>query len=154
MRRKIAQTKPRCNEGPLHYQNSFAITRFRYIEVLFHGRTSRTREGGVPQLSRFTHPRKFGNHVTVYRASERQSTRQGNQYLLSHFLASFGAYYGLLLHINVKITWQWSKHCIHWPVSFDRIADWGVDPSRTSIFWIYPLTSYLFSNDRWLKFMF
>ena len=72
--------------------------------------------------------------MTVYRASERQSTRQGNQYLLSHFLASLGAYYGLLLHINVKITWQWSKHGIHWPVSFDRIADWGIDPSGRVFF--------------------
>ena len=27
---------PQCNEGPRDWQNLFAITRFRYIEVLFH----------------------------------------------------------------------------------------------------------------------
>ena len=40
------------------------------------------------------HLRKFGNHVTVHRPSERASDRppaqQGNQCLLSHFLASLG----------------------------------------------------------------
>ena len=103
MQRKIVQKKPRYNEGPRHWQNLFAITRFRYIEVLFHSRASRTRVGGVPQLSRFTHPRKFGNHETVYRASDRLSARQGNQYLLSHFLASLGAHYGLLC---TSISWS------------------------------------------------
>ena len=28
--------EPRCNEGPRDWKNVFAITRFRYIEVLFH----------------------------------------------------------------------------------------------------------------------
>ena len=28
--------KPRYNEGPRDWQNMFVITRFRYIEVLFH----------------------------------------------------------------------------------------------------------------------
>ena len=28
--------EPRYNEGPRDWQNLFAITRFRYIEVLFH----------------------------------------------------------------------------------------------------------------------
>ena len=40
---------------------------------------------------------------------------------------------------------------ILWPISLDRIAGSGVDPSRSSI---YPLTSYWFSNDRRLKFNF
>ena len=40
---------------------------------------------------------------------------------------------------------------ILWPISLDRIAGSGVDPSRSSI---YPLTSYWFSNDRKLKFNF
>ena len=52
------------------------------------------------------------------------------------------------------INWQLSKQGIRWPVSPDRIAGSGVDPSRSSIFWSYPLTRYWFSNDRRLKFNF
>ena len=58
------------------------------------------------------------------------------------------------LHINVVINWHLSKQRIRWPVSSDRIAGSGVDPSRLSIFWSYPQTSYSFSNDRRLKFIF
>ena len=49
---------------------------------------------------------------------------------------------------------QLSKQGIRWPVSPDRIAGSGVDPSRSSIFWKYPLTIYSFSNDRRLTFTF
>ena len=28
--------EPRCNQGPRAWNNMFAITRFRYMEVLFH----------------------------------------------------------------------------------------------------------------------
>ena len=52
------------------------------------------------------------------------------------------------------INWQLSKQGIRWPVSLERIAGSGVDPSRSSIFWSYPLTRYWFSNDRRLKFNF
>ena len=46
-----------------------------------------------------THPRKFGNHVTLHWLTDWPTTRlpddpsapQGNQCLLSHFLASLGA---------------------------------------------------------------
>ena len=31
----LCTVEPRCNEGPMDSQNMFAITRFRYIEVLF-----------------------------------------------------------------------------------------------------------------------
>ena len=48
-------------------------------------RVSRARD-----LSNTTHPRKFGNHVTVHRATERPSAPQGNKCFLSHFLASLG----------------------------------------------------------------
>ena len=58
------------------------------------------------------------------------------------------------LHINVVINWQLSKQGIRWPLSPDRIAGSGVDPSRSSIFWSYPLTIYSFSNDRRLTFTF
>ena len=52
------------------------------------------------------------------------------------------------------INWQLSKQGIRWPVSPDRIVGSGVDPSRSSIFWSYPLTIYSFSNDRRLTFTF
>ena len=47
-----------------------------------------------------------------------------------------------ILDINVLINWQLSKQGSHWPVSLDRIAGSGVDPSKSSIFWSYPLTSH------------
>ena len=42
------------------------------------------------------------------------------------------------------INWQLSKQGIRWPVSPDRTAGSSVDPSRSSIFWSYPLTNYQF----------
>ena len=54
----------------------------------------------------------------------------------------FGSPRGSWLHINVVINWQLSKQGIRWPVSPDRTAGSGVDPSRSSIFWCYPLTIY------------
>ena len=61
------------------------VTRFRSVTY------NAPRVGGAPQLSKSTHLRKFGNHVTVHRATERPSEPQGKQCLLSHFLASLGA---------------------------------------------------------------
>ena len=51
---------------------------------------------GASQLSKSTHPRKFGNNVTVHRPIVRQtdrrpSARQENQCLLSHLLTTLGA---------------------------------------------------------------
>ena len=46
---------------------------------------------GVPWVSKSTHPRKFGNHVTVHRTNDRLSAPQGNQCSISHFVASLGA---------------------------------------------------------------
>ena len=58
------------------------------------------------------------------------------------------------LHISVVINWQLSKQGIRWPVSPDLIAGSGVYPSRSSIFWRYPLTSYWFQMIAGsLKFM-
>ena len=42
------------------------------------------------------------------------------------------------------IKWQLSKQGIRWQVSPDRTAGSSVDPSRSSIFWSYPLTNYQF----------
>ena len=47
---------------------------------------------GAPWVSKTTHPRKFGNHVTVHRPLPvRPSAAQGNQCSVSHILASLGA---------------------------------------------------------------
>ena len=47
---------------------------------------------GAPWVSKSTHPRKFGNHVTVQRPpAARPSAPQGNQCSIPHFLASLGA---------------------------------------------------------------
>ena len=47
---------------------------------------------GTPWVSKSTHPRKFGNHVTVDRPpAARPSAPQAYQCLLSHFLAILGA---------------------------------------------------------------
>ena len=42
-------------------------------------------------LSKSTHPRKFGYHVTVHRTNDRPSAPQVYQCLLWHFVASLGA---------------------------------------------------------------
>ena len=47
---------------------------------------AQARVGGAPLLSKSTHPRKFGNHVTVHRPpADRPSAAQESQCLLSHF---------------------------------------------------------------------
>ena len=50
-------------------------------------RALRARVGGAPYFSKSTHPRKFGNHVTVNQppTADRPSAPQENQCLLSHF---------------------------------------------------------------------
>ena len=51
-----------------------------------------------------------------------------------------------ILVINVLINWQLSKQVTCWPVSLDRIAGSGVDPSGSSIFFLK------FSADKLLVF--
>ena len=66
------------------------------------------------------------------RPPERPTVRTThNQCLLSHFLATLGAHW---LRINVVINWQLSKQGSIRPVSPDRIAGSGVDPSMSNIF--------------------
>ena len=60
------------------------VTRFRSVTY------NAPRVGGAPQLSKSTHLRKFGAHVTVHRTNDRPSAAQAYQCLLSHFLASLG----------------------------------------------------------------
>ena len=66
-----------------------------------------------------SHPRKFGNHVTD-RPSNRPSSPQAYQCLVSHFLATLGAdCTSMLSSID---------SCQNsWPVSPDRIAGSGVE---------------------------
>ena len=74
------------------------------------------------------------------------------------FTLTLSSYFGSTgeswLHINIVINWQLPKQGIRWPVSPDRITGLGVDPSRSSSFWSYPLPIYSFSNDRRLTFTF
>ena len=56
---------------------------------------------GAPWLSKSTHARKFGKHVTVHRPPARPSAPQGNQCLISHFLASLGAQEDWYCTLNV-----------------------------------------------------
>ena len=108
------------------------------------------RASGAPWVNKSTHPRKFGNHVT-----DRPSVRTTGIPMFTLPLSSyFGSPGESWLHINVVINWQLSKQVIRWPVSPDRIAGSGVDPSTSSIFSSYPLTIYSFSNDRRLTFTF
>ena len=74
------------------------------------------------------------------------------------FTLTLSSYFGSpgesRLRINVVINWQLSKQGIRWQVSPDHMAGSGVDQSRSSIFWSYPLTIYLFSNDCRVTFTF
>jgi len=56
---------------------------------------------GAPWVSKSTHPRKFGNHVTVYRPPARPSAPQGNQCLILTLSSQFGSAGRLILHTCV-----------------------------------------------------
>ena len=63
---------------------------------------------GAPWVSKSTHPRKFGNHVTVHRPpAARPSAPQGSQCSIPHFLATVWEHrktdIARILHINVVI---------------------------------------------------
>ena len=62
---------------------------FVYPCCCFYSGAPSARVGGAPLLSKSTHPRKFGNHVTVHRPPVRPHHRTTNVY--SHILASLGA---------------------------------------------------------------
>ena len=98
--------------------------------VLTSGAPRAKRACGAPWVNESTHPRKFGNHVTD-RATVVRTTG------IPMFTLTLSSYFGCpgesRLHINVVINWQLSKQGIRWPVSRDRIAGSGVDPSRSSI---------------------
>ena len=108
---------------------------------------------GAPWVSKSTHPRKFGNHVTVHRPS----APQGNQCSISHFLTSLGAQEDwYCTHIAHQCCDQLTT------VSAVSADQYQPNVSRAQVsthrglvsFWSYPLTSYQFSNDHRLKFNF
>ena len=94
--------------------------------------------------------------MTVHRtpATDRPSAPQGNLCSISHFLVSLRTQ----VHPNIAHPCcdqlKAVKKGIRWPVSPDRMAGSGIDRSRPSIFWSYPLTRYSFINDCRLKFIF
>ena len=63
------------------------------VEIwLFYFISGAPRAREAPYLRKSTHPRKFGNHVTVYRPlGDRPSAPQQNRCLLSHFLTTLKA---------------------------------------------------------------
>ena len=66
------------------------------IAVTYFNSVALGRACGAPWVSKSTHPRKFGYHVTVHRPPARPSAAhpsapQAYQCLLSHFLATLGA---------------------------------------------------------------
>ena len=70
--------------------NRVGITFFKTLPLtLFIAELWRAKRAcGAPWVSKSTHPRKFGNHVTVHRPQPaRPSAPQENQYSISHFLA-------------------------------------------------------------------
>ena len=93
------------------------------------------RSSGAPWVSKSTHPRKFGNQVTVHRTNDRPSIRTTG---ITMFPLTLSSYFGSpgekWLHINVVINWQLSKPGTCWPVSPDRIACSGVEPSGRVFF--------------------
>ena len=76
---------------------------------------------------------------TYDRPTDRSSAPQAYQCLLSHFLA------GLVAQEKTNCTsmlWSIDICQNREPVLSDRTASSGVDPSRSSVFWSYPQTSY------------
>ena len=59
------------------------------------------RTNGAPWVSKSTHPRKFGIHVTVHRPPARPSAPQGNQCLIFTLSSQFGSRGRLILHTYI-----------------------------------------------------
>ena len=79
----------------------------------------KARASAAPWVSKSTHPRKFGNDLTVHRL--RPSFRTTG---IPMFTLTLSSYFGSpgenWFRINVVINWQLSKQCIRWPVSPDQ----------------------------------
>ena len=112
------------------------------IAELWHAK----RACGAPWVSESTHPRKFGNHVTVHRPPARPSAPQGNQCLILTLSSQFGSTGRLILHTYCT-SMLWSIDSCQNRVSADQYhltvsrAQVSTHRGRVS-FWSYPLTSY------------
>ena len=124
----------------MFWMNNKAIIEigFRMIAELWRAK----RACGAPWVSKSTHPRKFGNHVTVHRPpAARPSAPQGNQYSIPHFLTSLGAqedwYCTHIAHQGcdqltavktrlTSITWPRAQVSTHWGRVFFEVIRWQV----------------------------
>ena len=94
------------------------------------------------------------NLVITWPYTDRPSAPQDNQCLLSHFLTTLGA------QEETDCTWMlWSIDSCQNKVFADQyhLTVWRAQVLTHRdrvLFWSYPLTSYWFSNDRRLKFIF
>ena len=89
------QKRARAYLNDAHTQPTLTERSERIIAELWRAK----RAYGAPWVSKSTHPRKFGNHVTVHRPpAARPSAPQAYQCLLSHFLAALGTQRKLIAH--------------------------------------------------------
>ena len=127
-----------CLFIPLAHWDKFNNGQLLWLRDMIAGLWRAKRACGAPWVSKSTHPRKFGNHVAVHRPPARPSAPQGNQRLILTLSSQFGNTGRLILHTYIahqccdQLTVV--KKGIRWPVSPDRIAGSGVDPSRSNIF--------------------
>ena len=89
---------------------------------------------GAPWVSKSTHPRKFGKHVT-----DRLSNQPPRRKLIAHQCC----------HQLTAVKTGCPLTSIIWPYCGLRCR-----PTKVEYFWSYPLTIYSFSNDRRLTFTF
>ena len=94
------------------------------------------------------------NLVITWPYTDRPSAPQDNQCLLSHFLTTLGAQ-----EETDCTSMLWSIDSCQNKVFADQyhLTVWRAQVSTHRdrvLFWSYPLTSYWFSNDRRLKFIF
>ena len=95
--------------------------------------------------------RGMGNHVTVHRPTARASVRTTGKPMFN-------------LTLSIRVQPDIALPCCEqltavktgYPLTSISWSYRGLrfDPPRSSTFWSYPLTSYQFSNDRRLKFIF
>ena len=109
---------------------------------------------GAPRLSKSTHPRKFGNHVTVHRPpTDRPSAPQENQCLLSHIYLVWEPKRELIVHQccdqSTAIKTGHPLTSITWPYRGLKCR-----PIEVEYFLKLSADKLPVSNDRRLKFTF
>ena len=119
-----------------HCQLSTVLILVCRVIAELHARRFALRVNGAPQLSKSTHPRKFGNHMTVHRPSERASARphhRATNVYSPTFQLIWEPKRKLIAH---QCCDQLTAVKTGYPltISPDRIAGSLFDPSRLSIF--------------------